>query len=51
MKYICYETSQCYTMDEWKIFYECSGIVDKVEYPDFVVWWQDMRKSGVLEIA
>lgn len=48
-KYICYETEQSMTKEEWRSYYIHSGKIDKTEYKDFFEWWTDMRKSGVLE--
>ena len=31
--------------------YSLSDEIDKTEYPDFITWWDDMRKSGVIEEA
>lgn len=47
--YICYETMQRMTKHAWENYYNYSGVIDKKEYPDFTVWWADMRKSGVIE--
>ena len=45
--YICYETNQTMTKEEWQNYYNEN--IDKTEYPEFSIWWSDMRKSGVLE--
>ena len=47
--YTCYETEQTMTKKDWFLYYLLN--IDKVEYIDFVSWFHDMRKSGVLEIA
>jgi len=36
------------TKTEWLIYYLVSDEIDKTEYPDFITWWTDMLKSGVL---
>ena len=47
--YICYETSQKMNEKDWFLYYLQN--VDKAEYSDFISWFYDMRKSGVLEVA
>lgn len=47
--YTCYETKQTMTEKDWFLYYLLN--IDKVEYTDFISWFHDMRKSGVLEIA
>lgn len=52
--YTCYETEQTMTKQtmtkkDWFLFYIQSEEIDKTEYPDFITWWEDMRKSGVIE--
>lgn len=47
--YTCYETDQTMTKAEWQGYY--NNNIDYTEYPDFDIWWADMMKSGVLEIA
>lgn len=48
-KYICYETEQTMTQKDWFLYYLTSDEIDKTEYKDFIEWWNDMRKSGVIE--
>ena len=47
--FTCYETNQTMTKKDWFLFYLQSKEIDKTEYPDFITWWHDMRKSGVIE--
>lgn len=47
--YACYETNQAMTKTSWLFYYLRK--INKTEYPDFKIWWEDMRKSGVLEIV
>ena len=49
--YTCYETEQTMTRKDWFLFYLQADEISKTEYPDFVTWWNDMRKSGVIEEA
>lgn len=48
-KYTCYETEQTMTKKDWFLYYLQEDTIDKLEYPNFISWWEDMRKSGVLE--
>ena len=50
-KFTCYETEQTMTKKDWFLYYLQAEEIDKTEYPDFVTWWADMRKSGVIEEA
>lgn len=45
----CYETCQIMTKADWYTFYSSTNEIDKNEYSDFITWWMDMRKSGVIE--
>lgn len=47
--YTCYETNQTMTEYEWFLEYCASDDIDYNEYPNFDIWWHDMRKSGVIE--
>ena len=47
--YTCYETSQTMNQKNWFLYYLTSDEINKTEYPDFITWWADMRKSGVIE--
>ena len=47
--YTCYETNQTMNQKNWFLFYLQSDEINKTEYPDFITWWADMRKSGVIE--
>ena len=49
--FTCYETNQTMSKKDWFLFYLQSEEIDKTEYPDFITWWADMRKSGVIEVA
>ena len=49
--YTCYETNQTMNQKDWFLFYLQSDEINKTEYPDFITWWHDMRKSGVIEVA
>lgn len=49
--YTCYETEQTMRKKDWFLFYLTSDEIDKTEYKDFIEWWHDMRKSGVIEEA
>ena len=49
--YTFYETEQTMTRKDWFLFYLQADEISKTEYPDFVTWWNDMRKSGVIEEA
>ena len=49
--FTCYETNQTMSKKDWFLFYLQSEEIDKAEYTDFVTWWADMRKSGVIEEA
>ena len=48
MKYTCYEVGLSMVKNEWILFYRNSGIIDFDEYPDSVIWWNDMIKTGVI---
>lgn len=48
--YITYELpfpGRTFTYHELKTLY--GYIVDKIEYPDFEIWFTDMLRSGVFE--
>lgn len=49
--YICYETNQTMNKKDWFLYYLISEEIDKNEYKNFIDWWHDMRKSGVIEKA
>ena len=49
--FTCYETNQTMTKKDWFLFYLQTEEIDKTEYKDFSEWWEDMRKSGVIEEA
>lgn len=45
-RYICYETGQIMSKEEWRSYYATE--IDHKEYADFDIWWSDMIKN-VLE--
>ena len=49
--FTCYETEQTMSKKDWFLFYLQSEEINKTEYLDFITWWADMRKSGVIEEA
>ena len=49
--YVCYEVCppQFMTKSQWKEHFNTSPEIDKEEWINFTGWWDNMRRSGVIE--
>lgn len=49
--YVCYEVfpPQFMTKSQWEEHFNTSQEIDKTEWINFTGWWDNMRRSGVIE--
>lgn len=49
--YVCYEVypPQFMTKSQWEEHFNSSPEIDKTEWINFTGWWDNMRRSGVIE--